>query len=971
MFNENSIKFLLLIIICISVLIPPVSFSDTIIDWQHIEMLNYVRAILMFIGCIYLPGANFFNIVLPNSNLHKKFDIEPFFLKLIFYPILSLTLIGGFVCLLEFLILIDSYFIIYVLLFIVTLFFMDLVIQKRFKNTDLTFKRKSIEISKATLIILLLSLGVVIMGFSTMLTLKYLIPGDSYRGISYAHKIGSPGDKSKFYTYSVYWGFISFGLSKLMGIPYINANAFLFLLLYLFPTSTYLLMKVILSELKEIYSLFATVLVVIYSNLFFFFNNNLDAYNISYLIFDCIISFRYKTFAFITFIISLALFIAEAKTTDKFNIKLNMNEIPVIILVAWFSLHSYILYFIPIIPLFIYMISFCLFSRNRIQKFHLFLLFLLFFTIFFIVYDVVFEFYFTWKTSVYTTYFLNIKNFRKDDYLYLNAVIIYLILLSLNIVIYVLLKKYQRIFSVFFFMTRRKNIHFSFKKIFIIFVILFSIFLLFEIYFNILKEILIYYSDRGIILTSEEVKESLVERDQTFLILYLDLIFSQIGLIGIIGLYFSYYCFKRDKKLFKILTLWIFAILFLASSLIFFRWIQYPSSNPIDIPVLQHYYMLNWFSRMWYYSIFPLSILSSIGLIKLRNIVIYKIDKIFNKEIGKFTFIIPSFFIIILTFSNTIISGFYWHNIEYHLSDEDAHIVGWISENIPRRSNILIAKNSFKYIESIALSDYYFINLEIDEAINNYNGNYSLWKSTEYIGKNCDIDVLDYFYGRINVLIIEDYSYYDSASIKIDFDNPQDYGYIEFDLLITDNTKIFYIDIGLGIILISIIFNGIHFHNGTNYVKIMDVENNVWYHLRLYFECTKDNYNGLNKFNWKILINEKSFGDYAFTKNSSYINKILLRSDTGSSNLMFCFDNFIFSWTDDIEVSNLFLSRYKIPIIINHLKSKEIKYYIHNKNKEIWYMKQAEKHIDTEKDLIPNYFKKKLYEYGNYIIYST
>ena len=128
---------------------------------------------------------------------------------------------------------------------------------------------------------------------------------------------------------------------------------------------------------------------------------------------------------------------------------------------------------------------------------------------------------------------------------------------------------------------------------------------------------------------------------------------------------------------------------------------------------------------------------------------------------------------------------------------------------------------------------------------------------------------------------------------------------------------------------------------------------------------------GLNKFNWKILINETSFGDYAFTKNSSYINNTLLRSDTGSSNLMFGFDNFIFSWAKNIEVSNLVLSRYKIPIIINHLKSKEIKYYIHNKNKDSYCMKEAEKHIDTEHDLIPKYFKEKLYEYGNYIIYST
>ena len=382
--------------------------------------------------------------------------------------------------------------------------------------------------------------------------------------------------------------------------------------------------------------------------------------------------------------------------------------------------------------------------------------------------------------------------------------------------------------------------------------------------------------------------------------------------------------------------------------------------------------MVNWFLRMWYYSIFPLSILSSIGLIKMRNFFLSKINEIFNKEIGRFALIIPSFLIIILTFSNTIVSGFFWHNIENHLSDEDAHVVGWISENIPRGSKILITKSEFMHIEDIALSDVYFIDVEIYKAIENYNGVYSLWKSTEYIGENCDIDVLDYFNGRTNVLIFEDYSYYDSASIKIDFDNPQDYGYIEFDLLITDNTKIFYIDIGSGIIPISIIFNGIHFHNGTNYVKIMDVENNVWYHLRLYFECTNDNYNGLNKFNWKILINGTSFGDYAFTKNSSYINNTLLRSDTGSSNLKFCFDNFIFSWARNIEVSEIVLNRYKIPLIISHLKSKEIEYYIHNKNKEDNYLlEDPEEHIDIEDSLIPNYFKEKLYEYGNYIIYST
>jgi len=55
--NENSVKAILILLMFISFFIPPVNFSDIIIDWNKISLLNYLRGIIFLVGSTFVPGA--------------------------------------------------------------------------------------------------------------------------------------------------------------------------------------------------------------------------------------------------------------------------------------------------------------------------------------------------------------------------------------------------------------------------------------------------------------------------------------------------------------------------------------------------------------------------------------------------------------------------------------------------------------------------------------------------------------------------------------------------------------------------------------------------------------------------------------------------------------------------------------------------------------------------------------------------
>ena len=112
----------------------------------------------------------------------------------------------------------------------------DIMIQKKHTNR-LTLKYIKMNISRYNFLILLIGLGIIIISFGiTLFPHHYLLAGDRWRGIYFASYLGNPNILSFNYAgdrYYIYWGFISFSLSILSGIPFINTNVLLFPLLYL------------------------------------------------------------------------------------------------------------------------------------------------------------------------------------------------------------------------------------------------------------------------------------------------------------------------------------------------------------------------------------------------------------------------------------------------------------------------------------------------------------------------------------------------------------------------------------------------------------------------------------------------------------------------------------------------------------------------------------------------------------------
>jgi len=244
--SENSIKFILIILMGISLLIRPISSPRTVILWQKIGILNYFRAYIFIIGCAFLPGLSIFNIFLQDNKLHEKFKVEPFFIKFTLSPILSFSFLGLSVLILDQIGLSNiNLFILILFILIVFLYISELIIL-RIRREKINIFIEKIYISKHTIIISIISFGVMLIALGVHFGASYLIPGDSWAGLSSTNYIGnsklSPIEygQANLY-YPIFWGYVIYGLSVLGGLPFINMNALLAPFCYLYVFSIYLL----------------------------------------------------------------------------------------------------------------------------------------------------------------------------------------------------------------------------------------------------------------------------------------------------------------------------------------------------------------------------------------------------------------------------------------------------------------------------------------------------------------------------------------------------------------------------------------------------------------------------------------------------------------------------------------------------------------------------------------------------------
>ena len=950
--SETSLKVILIILMLITFFIPPITFSEIIIDWNQISFLNYLRGIIYIIGCAFIPGSCIFNILFPKSSLHEKFNIEPFFIKIVFYPLISFTFLGSTTLILDQIGLSRGNFSIVLLIIIIVLFFLDLLFQKHYGKRVRFTNECEMKISKFTIFILFITLSIIIISFGIQLRVNYILTIDHYRSINYSNFIGlqetHPYDK--FYTYAIHWSYISFGLASLTSIPVVNINVMLFPFIYLFMSSLYLFLKVFLKDIKEKYAVLATLLAITFSSLFDIFHSYRPRERISHFALNSILNFQYKGFALILLIASMVLFMSLIKhqKSQEVNEYLKREAILITILSAFLLLQSIMIYFLPSIPAISLILILIIFAKKKDVVIKYYLLFMILLISFFIFFDTITNFFFSFRIVLALNGFFNLNLFFQglpfSFMILFNAILVYSLLIGFLIINLFICTFYKK--NYFKKVKITKKFSLNSKYIFLAILIIFTELLILDIIFNFFGTL----------------------HESLYSAFILHLLFLNIGFVGISGMYLSYYSYKKNRQIFYISLIWFIFLFSLSLIVLFIKWFQYPSLGPHKLDYWDYVMLIYWFTRIWYYSIIPISIFCSIGLIKLMK---YLSSKFLKKRFKKFLTLQSKLLIVaifvISALSNTIIAGISHYNSGYRINDEEAQVIGWISKNTPQKSKILVDRGFlYQLIDDITLRSSYMIDYEIEQALFNY----SAMNVSKEIDDNCDIELLDELDDHKNVIEISDQNSNGRGSILIKSNKSQQFGEIQFYIKTSDKSKLFWINLrspeDITVISFGIYSNAFHLYNGIIYQKLMDIENDVWYQINLMFECTNGNYSGLGEYQWKAIINGTNFGEFNFMNKKLIKNFYLSTSDLHSDYTIYITD-FNFSW---VPMLKLEYSIFTYLIVFDHLRYNNITYFILSEE-ETKYNKNVESYIDIKGDLIPKFYKNKLYEYKYLSLYST
>ncbi|MGQ4876047.1 MAG: hypothetical protein ACP6IY_18430 [Promethearchaeia archaeon] len=661
----------------INLFIPPINFSNTIIIWSKINYWNYIRGLTVLLGSLFLPGASLFNIFLPNNLLFKKFRNEIFIIKITLYPILSFLFIGVIVLIIDFFNFYDETFFLSIIYFIIIiLFVIDLTLQKfRTQKKDIKnyfINSKESSVSLEVLLILLLMLGISIISLSINISVQYLIPGDSWKGIEPAIYIGKFNDSPLKVGIEngrpIFWSYILFGLKVLSGLPLVNLSVILSIFNYLYISSIYIFYKITLKNFNHIIIILSCLFSSIFSGLYFA-SPLLNYKLLSGLIFYGELNFIYKSYALILIINSLSLFIFSIEYCFNRQLYkfLQKENIFFIFLSATFLIVSYMVYMIPMIPGILIIFIYIIYSERRTINLSIFNLMLLISLTLFFIFDFLTSFFLSYLFYIKFNWIFNIGGILKNFmiYIFLFSIII------LNTFLISFIRKRKKIF--------KKG---SFKKKRVIW----TIYMIFNTLFFAIEIMILLFLFKYNLFDFNYYNSFFFP-----FILLLDIFYMNIGIIGIIGILSLVFIYKKNRRWFKISITWII-IIFLYSLLVYFlklfSGLIIASNNP-SLLNKSLFEIIFWFSRNWYYTIPILSICCATGIIYIIKTFEKKIIKYNFKNIILWLKLLIISIIIIVNFTNFGITTLYWQNPNLKITDEEAQVIGWVSKNLPPNSNIL------------------------------------------------------------------------------------------------------------------------------------------------------------------------------------------------------------------------------------------------------------------------------------------
>ncbi|MBN1801160.1 MAG: hypothetical protein JW891_06605, partial [Candidatus Lokiarchaeota archaeon] len=287
-------------------------------------------------------------------------------------------------------------------------------------------------------------------------------------------------------TYPFFWGYISYGLSALSGLPLVNTNTLLFLYYYIPIASIYLIIRLLLKNYKEKYVIIASLFTIILHG-FFFFRFEM-----------------YKLFSFSILNLCLFLFIAILKEKNLDDIlSLERGATPPsersfltsYFLIGFLLLISFATYFFPLFIALAFILVYALVvkteKKNEILRAFTIILASIF--LFYLLFDIVTEFHLSRMTlSQFERFFHNY--FIRYDIISFQVIIYSLFLVI--IMLFLIIERILLIISKRTLKFKIKNLrYFNYKNIIFavisIFIILFFIDFIYRmLYFaQIFKEI--------------------------------------------------------------------------------------------------------------------------------------------------------------------------------------------------------------------------------------------------------------------------------------------------------------------------------------------------------------------------------------------------------------------------------------------------------------------------------------------------
>ena len=938
----------------LSFLISPVTFSEMIVDWSQISILNYIRGIIFLIGIAFVPGSCIYFILFPEDPLHQKFDVEPFFIKIIIYPVISFSFLGFITLILDAIGISRIHFPLLLLISILSLFLITIGISKHRDKPIKLLKPIHISISKYTAFILFLGFSVIIVAFGLHTHTLYLQENDGYRVIRDSAFIATDlGDLYK--SYGIYWAYISFGLHSLTGIPIININAMLFPFLYLFVCALYLLFKSFLQSKHTIYALLATIFAITFSSLFYLFQDIPPHERISFFIFDGLFNFRYKSFSLILFLVSVSIFMISLKnhSNNQSNQSNNEKTILLVLLYSFFLFQSFIIYYIPAVCFIILFFCVFLISKHKLVFFRTMIVLFVSFLFYLLIFDLCYDFYFSLTVINLLRYF---QGFFIDLILIIlnlpypfNQFLFYLsfisIILSISGVYWLYNKYYYKI-------KRIKPIFaFNKKKLYYLAMGVILLLLILELMLNIIRTL----------------------RSLSSFTFFLDLIFFNIGIIGIIALLSLKQVYKVNKEMMYILILWFLAIFSLALLGFMINVISYPNLTPLEWPEgMYHRWITYWFQRFWYYSIIPLSLFASVGVVYfIRDFKGIKLIKWRLRPNNRYITLIICSFLVFFSLSNTILSGVAFQNQRSNiLNSEEAQITGWVSENVPPNSSLLVDRRQLdKYLGLISATRTALMsNEDILDSANYKNYNY---RASKFLNESCNLEYYNDFNLDSAIIEMNDNNSTGQVLIELVINLGIDYGSFTFLLKTSNSSKNWGLNASqlTNLNAFSLLMNNSQLFglNKSSYYYITDIETNEWYNITINFECTNSSYLGLAKHKWSLTLNSSEYGPFCFSGDYTHLDQVKFFTSILDANWSVSLSQFNFSRDPEFKLEFLL---FKNACLFEYLVTLNYQYLILS-SIPTTHRLELEQYIDVENELVCKLYKSQLYSYKTLTIYGA